>query len=208
MAENYIITIGRQSGSGGREIARKLSEKLGIKCYDKEILEKASKDSGFYPKFLELYDEKPTNSLLYSLAMGTYNFRPDSKPLMLQIYLAQFNSIKEIAARESCIIVGRCADYILTGYPNVVSVFVYGDLVKRSERMAVEMNLSPEEAEEYVTKTDKGRAGYYNYYTNKKWGKAQSYDLCIDSLKLGIDQSVELISQYINLKGLSDLSDK
>lgn len=201
MADNYVITIGRQSGSGGREIARKLAEKLGVKCYDKELLEKAAKDNGLCPQFMELYDEKPTNSFLYSLAMGTYSFRADSKPLMLQMYLAQFNTIKEIAAQESCIIVGRCADYILTGYPNVVSVFVYGDLPARIERMAEELKLSPKEAEEYVAKTDKGRAGYYNYYTNKKWGKAQSYDLCVDSLKLGIDETVDLIASYMKLKG-------
>ncbi len=202
MAGNFVIAIGRQSGSGGREIARKLAEKLGVKCYDKELLEKAAKDNGLAPQFMELYDEKPTNSFLYSLAMGTYSFRADSKPVMLQMYLAQFNTIKEIAAQESCIIVGRCADYILTGYPNVVSVFVYGDMPARVDRMAAEMNLSAKEAEEYVAKTDKGRAGYYNYYTNKKWGKAQSYDLCVDSLKLGIDESVALIEHYMKLKGL------
>lgn len=202
MAEKYVITIGRQSGSGGREIARKLAEKLNIKCYDKELLEQAAKDSGMCPELLEMYDEKPTNSFLYSLAMGTYSFRTDSKPLMLQMYLTQFNTIKDIASKESCVIVGRCADYILTGYPNVVSVFVYGDLPQRVQRMGEELGLSPREAEEYVAKTDKSRAGYYNYYTNKKWGKAQSYDLCIDSLKLGVDESVELIEQYLKLKNL------
>lgn len=199
---NMIITIGRQFGSGGRDIGLKLANDLGIKFYDKEMLDRASKESGFCKEILETHDEKPTNSFLYSLVMDTYSLGYSTgsftdMPLNHKIFLAQFDAIKKIADEGPCVLVGRCADYALESYDNVLSVFIHADLDSRVKRIARDFNLTDAKAKELIQKTDKKRASYYNYYTNKKWGDSLSYDFTICSSMLGIDGTVETIKNLL-----------
>lgn len=199
---NTIITIGRQCGSGGREIGNKLSELLGIKCYDKELLQRAAKESGLSEEIMKNNDEVPTSSFLYNLVMDSYGFGSGvggftDMPLSNKVFLAQFDAIKKIADEGPCIMVGRCSDYALAERDNVLNIFVYADLEQRIERIMKVYNVNADKAKDVITKKDKQRASYYNFYTSKKWGRADSYDLCINSSVLGIDGSAKLISQYI-----------
>lgn len=204
MEKHIVITIGRQFGSGGREIGYKLAEKLGIKCYDKDLLSVAAKESGLCEKIFEAHDEKPTRSFLYSLVMDTYamGYAPSGyvdMPIGHKLFLAQFDTIKNIANRESCVIVGRCADYALEGNPDLLSVFIHGDLDTRIKRIMDRRNIDkPEQAKDLIAKTDKQRASYYNSYANKKWGDARTYNISIDSGMLGIEGTADLIIDIVN----------
>ena len=205
MATNLVITIGRQFGSGGRKVGRLLAEKLDIPYYDKELLAEAAKDSGICQEIFENHDEKPTRSLLFSLVTGVQmHGDPGSMymdmPLNHRIFLAQFDAIRRIASEGPCVIVGRCADYVLRDKPNAVSVFVKADIRQRVERAVSLYGVGPARAEETVRKADKQRASYYNYYATATWGDVNNYDLCVDTGKLGIDGTVELIEQYLRLR--------
>ena len=202
---NTIITIGREYGSAGRQIGYKVAEDLGIKLYDRELLERAAKESGICEELFETHDEKPTNSFLYSLVMDSYSFGyPSSSytdmPINHKIFLAQFEAIKKIADEGSCILIGRCADYALENYSNVLSVFIHADTTKRAKRISRMYDMTESKAREMILRTDKKRGSYYNYYTNKKWSAVQSYDVCLDSGKLGIDGCVETIIEIIKVK--------
>ena len=202
---NTIITIGRQFGSGGKEIAEKLGESLQIPVYDKEMLTVAAKDSGICQELFESHDEKPTNSFLYSLVMDTYSmgYSPNAymdMPINHKVFLAQFDAIKKLANEGPCILVGRCADYALDSYDNCLSVFIHANLDARIRRIARMYDLTDAKAKDMIVKTDKKRATYYNYYTNKKWGAAESYELCLDSSKLGITGTTEAILSFLNLR--------
>ncbi len=203
---NTIITIGRQFGSGGHDIGTKLSEELGIKFYDKEMLDRAAKESGICQELFESNDEKPTNSFLYSLVMDTYSFGNNyasgylDMPLNHKIFLAQFDAIKGIASEGPCVLIGRCADYALEDRPDVLRVFIRAELDDRIRRIAKQFDLSDAKAKDMIVKTDKKRAGYYNYYSNKKWGDSESYDFCLNSSILGIDGAVDAIKALIELK--------
>lgn len=204
MSTTMIYTIGRQFGSGGKEIGMKLAQKLGIKCYDRELLERASKESGLCQELFENHDEKPTNSFLYSLVMDTYSMGYSSPymdmPINQKVFLAQFDAIKKLAEEGPCVIVGRCADYTLEDLDNCVNVFIAADVDTRAKRISNLYDLSISKATDMVLKTDKRRASYYNYYSNKKWGDVHSYHLCIDSAQVGIDGAVDLIIQFGELK--------
>lgn len=205
MKNETVITIGRQYGSAGREIGEKLAASLGIKCYDKELLDRAAKDSGICQELFENHDEKPTSSFLYSLVMDTYSMGYSSAtfndmPINHKVFLAQFNAIKKIADEGPCVMVGRCADYALADYKNCLSVFIHASLESRIRRIAGKYNLTDSKAKDLILKTDKKRASYYNYYSSKKWGDATSYHLCIDSSVCGIDGAVEIIKDFIELK--------
>ena len=200
-----IITIARQFGSGGREIGQKLAADYGIKCYDKELLARAAKDSGMCQELFENHDEKPTNSFLYSLVMDTYSMGYSASgyaemPLNHKVFLAQFNAIKDIADEGPCVIVGRCADYALADYENRVSVFIYGNMDAKIRRIAQKYDLTDAKAKDLIIKTDKKRSSYYNYYTSKKWNDASSYDLCVNSSICGIDGTVKLIEEFVAIK--------
>ena len=200
-----IITIGRQYGSAGYEIGKKLAEDLGIQLYDKEMLKRAAKESGLCEELFETHDEKPTNSFLYSLVMDTYSLGYSSSsyadmPINHKVFLAQFDTIKKIAGEGPCVMVGRCADYALEDYDNVMNVFIYADLEQRIRRVAREFNLTDAKAKDIILKNDKKRASYYNYYTNKEWGNAKGYDLCLNSGKLGIDGTVRVIKEYMKIR--------
>lgn len=202
---NKIYTIGREFGSGGREVGVKLAAKLGIKLYDKELLQQAAKDSGFCEEIFENHDEKPTNSFLYSLVMDTYSVSGYSAapfldmPLNHKVFLAQFETIKKIAEKESCVIVGRCADYALSDNPNCINVFIHADLDVRIKNVSRNLNITENKARDIINKTDKQRASYYNYYTSKKWGDSKSYNLSLDAGKLGTDNCVEMILKFREL---------
>lgn len=199
---NTVITIGRQFGSGGREIGEKLAAHFGIQCYDKELLTRAAKESGFCEEMLTNHDERPTNSFLYNLVMDTYSFGYNTSafvdmPISQKVFLAQFDTIKKIASEGPCVIVGRCADYALSDFKNSIHLFIYADEEAKVNRISKKYNVSEAKAKDMIIKKDKQRQSYYNYYSSKKWGRADSYDFCINSSLLGIDGTVRLISQCI-----------
>lgn len=205
MANNTIITIGRQYGSGGHDIGKQLAEELNVPFYDKALLERAAKDSGLCQEIFENHDEKPTNSFLYSLVMDTYSLGYTTSsfsemPLNHKIFLAQFDAIKNIAKEGPCVIVGRCADYALAEFPNVVNVFLHADLQDRIVRIARRHDLTDAKAKDLIIKTDKRRASYYNYYTSKKWGDATGYDLSLNTATLGIDGTIHMIREFVAYK--------
>lgn len=197
---NTIITISRQYGSGGREIGKKLAEELGIPFYDNEIITIAAKKSGFAEGIFEQADQKPTGSLLYSLSMFGANLASFDLPLNDKVFLIQSDIIREIAAKSGCVIVGRCADYVLRENPNCVNVFISGDLEERMQWAVRENGVEPEKAKETVLKIDKRRATYYNYYTSMKFGNATNYQLCLNSSVLGRNGTVEIIRKFVELK--------
>ena len=197
-----IITIGREYGSGGRQIGQEVAKYFGIKCYDKELLEHAANESGICKELFENHDERPTNSFLYSLVMDTYSFGYSSSgftdmPMNHKVFLAQFDTIKKIADEGPCVIVGRCADYALADYKNCINLFIFGDDDVKTKRIMARYDLTEAKAKEMITKKDKQRQSYYNYISSKKWGRADSYDLCINSSILGIEGTVKLIIQYV-----------
>lgn len=207
MSNNLVITIGRECGSGGRHIGIKLAEELGVKCYDKELLNVAAKNSGLCRELFETHDEKPTSSFLYSLVMDTYSLGYSNSaymdmPLNHKIFLAQFDAIKKIAEEESCVIIGRCADYALADYPNIVTVFITADDDVKIKTLMDRHQISESKAKDLMLKTDKKRASYYNYYSNKRWGDSKSYDLCINSSKVGMDGTIKLIKEFAEAKQL------
>ena len=203
--EKYIITIGRQFGSGGRAIGEKLAKKLGISFYDKELISLAAKESGISPEVFENVDEKAANSLLYSLSMGLYSFGSGfsamgNLPVNDKLYILQHKIIKDIAEKESCVIVGRCADYILKENENCVKIFFYADMDFRKREAVKKHGIDEARAEHIISKTDKSRANYYSFYSGQKWGMAENYDLCIDSSKLDEDKIVDLLEEYIRIR--------
>lgn len=205
MAVNTIITIGRQYGSGGRYVGKLLAEKLGIPCYDKELLTEASKTSGFCREILEDHDEKPTRSLLFSLVTGIQNHGDAGTmymdmPLNHKIFLAQFDAIRKLASEGPCIIVGRCADYVLRDMPNAASVFIKAGMAARIARAVEYYGVDPAKAEDVIRRADKQRASYYNYYATDNWGDASHYELCVDTGVLGVDGAVDLIRYFIQMR--------
>ncbi|MGN8890671.1 AAA family ATPase [Dysosmobacter sp. HCP28S3_G4] len=198
-----IITIGRQFGSGGKEVGIRVAKELGIPFYDKELLQEAAKKSGLCEKIFENFDEKP-KSLLYSIAMDSYMFSlPGSgagESLEQQVYLATYDTIRQIASQGPCVIIGRCADYALADDPNRLSLFIYAPMDVRIARVAKRQNLTPEKARQLILKTDKRRASYYEYYSAQRWGAVESYDFCLDSSALGLGGTVELIRTMVDHK--------
>lgn len=197
-----IITIGRQFGSGGKEVGIRLAKELNIPFYDKELLQEAAKKSGLCEKIFENFDEKP-KSLLYSIAMDSYTFSLPGgagDSLEQQVYLATYNTIRHIAAQGPCVIVGRCADYALANDPNLLSLFIYAPMNVRAARVARRQNISEEKARQVIAKTDKRRAAYYEYYSARRWGAVESYDFCMDSSVLGLGGTVELIRAMVEHK--------
>lgn len=205
MGGNLVFTIGRQCGSKGRIIGEKLAESLGIKCYDNELLTEAAKNSGLCEELFHTHDEKPTNSFLYSLVMDTYalGYHTSSymdMPINHKIFLAQFETIKKLAMEESCVIVGRCADYALADFPNTVTIFITGNEDDKIKRLMNLHHVDEVKAKDIMIKTDKKRASYYNYFSSKKWGDAKGYNLCINSSLVGVDGAVKMIREFADLK--------
>ena len=203
MSKKYVVALSRQYGSGGHEIGRKLAKKLGVKFYDKELLNKIAQDSGMSKNLIEYYDEMPSKSLLFSLAMDAYPMSFTEVPINQKVFQAQVETIKKIADEGPCVIIGRCADSILSETPNLISVFIHADMEAKIARVKERDRLSEDKARERIIKTDKKRASFYNFYSlDKRWGEVSSHDLTVNSSRLGIDRSVDLLYEYIKLRGL------
>ena len=199
MAETYI-TIGRQFGSGGREIGKKVAQALNIPYYDKELLAVAAKESGLSLEFLRSFDEKHSSSFLYSLVMGHQGFVSAPGATVDQMAAnAQRDAVRCVAAKGSCVIVGRCADYILRDKPGLLRVFVWADDDARIRRVCRRDGITEKEAEARLRKVDKERAAYYNFHTDRKWSAADSYDLCVNSAYHGTDAAAELILRFVKV---------
>lgn len=198
-----VITITRQYGSGGREIGRKLAEAYQIPFYDNEIITRAAKETGFAETTFEHAEDKATNSLLYSIAMGMNVFSGQEygySGLSLddRIFLAQSNVIRKVAKEGPCVIVGRCADYILKDRENVINLFIKASVDFRIHR-SIQIDMLPEEkAAEIVLKKDKSRANYYKYHSGERWDNILNYDLAIRSDLCGIDGTVECLKTYLD----------
>ena len=203
---NTIITIARQYGSGGREIGEKTAELLGIKQYDRELITMAAQKGNLDEEAVIHADEKATNSLLYTLAMGsniygiasTFGY---SMPINDRLFALQSNVIRELSNTESCIFIGRCADYVLRENKNAIKLFIYAPIEDRKIRVAERHpDLKEGEILSTINKIDKRRSSYYNYYTGNKWGKYDNYDFAINSSKLGVDGTARLIADIVNIK--------
>ena len=213
-----ILTIGRQFGSGGREIGQKLAKALDIAYYDKELMALAAKESGLSEEFFKnkKADERASSGLSYAFSMG-YSYMgmfPTYADVLSndRLFLYQSDAIRNLAEKGSCIIVGRCADYILRDdpaclsffihnkKPACLSFFIHNKKENRIQRIIESEGVTVEQAEELMTKTDKSRAAYYNYYTNKEWGVASSYNFSIDVSVLGVDETVAFIKSFVEKK--------
>jgi cytidylate kinase len=200
MSESYIISIGRQLGSGGREIGQKLAAQLGISFYDKELIRIAAKESGVKEEFFERIDEKKRFSLFRGPVdlRGTFTDEVFSNYYLSNeaLFRMQSNVMRQLAEKHSCLFVGRCADYVLKDHPRCLNVFITADIEDRIRRIAEIQKLSEKKAKDQIEKTDRSRAGYYNYFTGKSWGVAESYHLCVNSSILGIDETVTFIRRF------------
>lgn len=197
----FVITIGREYGSGGRQIGKQLADMLGIAFYDKELIEEASRRSGVSCDFLERADEKAPNLLDYALlgSFGNENVLSNGN-----FYVLQSNVILSLSKERSCVIVGRSADYILRNHPHCINLFIHAPAEFRKKQVAQRMQLSEDEASVLLDKHDRSRAKFYNFYTDKVWGKASSYHLSVDSSLLGLEQTarylLDFIEQVLQLK--------
>ena len=202
--KNFVINIGRQLGSGGREIGALVAKKLNIAFFDKELIQLASKESGLGKEFFERADEKSTFNFwrdFFDRGSTVYSY-PNSNYLFSEsLFKIQSDVIKELAAKQSCVFVGRCADYVLRDHPRSLNFFISSDIDSRINRLINDYNYATENnAQEMIFKTDKKRAQYYNYYSNKEWGTAASYHLCIDSSVLGIEKTADFIVDFAKEK--------
>lgn len=200
---NYVINIGRQLGSGGKEIGEKLAARLGIDFYDKELIKLASEESGLCKEFFERADEKASQGIIGGLFGMRFPFIsegaiPSNNCLSNDaLFKVQSDVIRRLAAEKSCVFVGRCADYILREHPRCVNVFISASKEVRLARICQLYRVDEEKAEEMMEKVDKRRSEYYNYYSYKTWGAAATYHLCIDSSVLGVDETVRFIEEFV-----------
>jgi len=213
MSKRYVIVIGRQFGSGGHEIGVKLAEKLGIPLYDKEILAHIAEEQGIDQERLHRMDEDLKGNHLLNVGLQAQKFRLFNPGMLFetdtsaiisrdQAFAWQEKKILELAEQGPCVIIGRCADYILRNDPGLISVFITAPLAAREERIA---RLHPDHPREnyethiqFIQKTDRARANYYSFHTGRDWGNIGNYHLCVDSTKLGIDGTVEMLADYVN----------
>lgn len=194
-----IITVGRQHGSNGHDIARLLAEELNMKCYDKEIVDEAANHSDFSRDLIDAFDEKRMSAFI--LHAGGYGLNENFR-LNMQVVSAQFEAMRNIAEKGNCIFVGRCADYILRDHDDLISVFILGDMDERLKCLERRQGLDEVEARKKIKEVDKDRSSFYRYYSDQTWGDAQNYDMCINSSKLGVEGTVQVILDYIKARGL------
>ncbi|MBR2231845.1 MAG: cytidylate kinase-like family protein [Prevotella sp.] len=198
--EKIIINIGRQFSSGGRYISKILCEEFGCRYFDKEILDLAAKESGFSPDVFKKSDEKKsfihTLFHLHAPMLSDDNFY-NNKFSEESLFKFQCDAIRKAASQGSCLFIGRCADYVLRDEPNTVSIFLAADMEDRISRTMERYNMDEESARKTISKKDSTRASYYNYYTGKKWGAAESYDLCINTSIFGLDETAKFIADFI-----------
>lgn len=203
--DKVVITIARQYGSGGRTIGEMLAKDLGIKYYDRELLKLASDESGINEQLFETADEKLKSTRLFKIAKKIYNgelIPPESDEFTSNDNLFNYQAkiIKELAEAESCVIIGRCADYILKDFPNVLSVFIHAPEDFCITEAMKKLSMPLKEIDKYIVKTDRRKAEYYKYYTGREWTDARNYDLCLDSSKLGFERCMEEIKAYIRVR--------
>ncbi|MDD7317590.1 MAG: cytidylate kinase-like family protein [Prevotella sp.] len=200
--EKIIINVGRQLGSGGHEVAKRLADRMGCRFYDKELLNLAAKESGFSEKIFEKNDEHKgfLRSLfcMHAPHIGDNSFY-NSNLSQESLFMFQSNAIKKAAAEGACVFVGRCADYVLREYDNVLNVFITADIKQRIERVKKRDLCDDETACKIINSQENERASYYNYYTGQKWGNAANYHLCINSSVLGIEGTASFIMDFIKL---------
>ncbi len=204
-SKRFVITVARQYGSGGREIGLRLGELLGVPAYDKELITMAAQKSGMSSEVLNHVDEKATSSLLYTLAMGSSYFNNAAHnmniPINDKLFMTQSELIREKAASESCVIVGRCADYVLRNAENKISIFIYAPKDFKIKRIIERHEgIDEKQAKDLSQKTDKRRINYYNYYTGKKWGSPENYQIMIDSSVLGVEGTAQALAGIIKSK--------
>lgn len=202
MSDKFIITISRQFGSGGREIGKKIADSFGISFYDEELIALAAKESGFSEDIFEKADEAPSNSFLYSLVMGSNPmgslfFRNDDLLTNDKLFSIQSKVIRDIGKKGSCVIVGRCSDYILREEKNLTRIYFHADAEFRTKRIMELYNLSEKEAKTSITKADKKRNNYYNYYTGNEWTDLKNYDIIINTSKTGIKNTISTVVNYV-----------
>ena len=189
-----IITISREFGSGGRTIGKGVAEKLGIPCYDHEVIEQVVERSGFAADYVKSQSEYAPNGSLFVNALNAGNFHGLSN--QDKLWTMQRQIIEELGEKENCVIVGRCADYALADNENCLNIFIHADLDYRIARVSKNLDLTANKAKDAIVKADKQRASYYNYYTSKKWGDYKSYHLTLDISRIGIEGCVDLILTY------------
>ncbi len=199
--ENTVIVISRQVGSGGDEIAHKLSELINMPVYDKQKIVELAKERGISENLFDGLEEHPTSSLLYSLVIGLKNGSKVSSPFHTDnVFGVQANIIRNLADSGSCIFLGRCADYILREHNDLTNVYIWASDEFRVNRVMNQIGLTHTEAVDYISRIDKRRRSYYDFYTSKAWGDIENYDLTINPEKIGIDKSAQLIVEYVNSK--------
>lgn len=198
--EHKVITISRQYGSGGRIVAQKLAEALGIPFYDNELITLAAEKTGLSVECFKDAEKTSVGNLFFSLTSLTPSLDSVGLPLNEKIFLVQSQVIKDVAAEGSCVIVGRSADYVLSDHPNCINIFLQADLPDRVARAVHTYHHDPQGAEAMVVKTDKRRANYYNYFTGRKWGKAENYDLILNTSRMDLDKIVEVIKTYVSFR--------
>ena len=199
-----IVTISRQYGSGGRYIGENLAKAMGVPCFDEKLIDMVAKESGFAQSFVAEKGERMTGSLLFNIASSlsfANNVFSTNNGVTLQdeIYFTQNRIIKELADKGPCVIVGRCADYILREREDCLNVFIFADNESKIERAEKYFNITREEAPAVLKKKDKARANHYKYYTDQEWGMASNYDLCLNSGLIGIEGCVKAIQQVLEL---------
>lgn len=203
--DNVVITIARQYGSGGKTVGEMLADRLGVHFYNKELMKLASEDSGISEALFVNADEKVKNTRLFKIAQNVYSgelIPPESDDFTStdNLFNYQAKIIRKLAEEESCVIVGRCADFVLKDYDNVLSVFVHAPHDFCMEQAAKKHSMSARELDKFIQKTDKHRAEYYKYHTGREWTDARNYDLCLDSSKLGFERCVEEIIAYMKVR--------
>ena len=199
--KHLIINVGRQLGSGGHDIARMLARDFNAKYYDKEILNLAAKESGFSEKIFEQNDEKKgVIRGLFSMTTPHVSGAYESGFSQENLFKFQSDAIRKAAQEGSCVFVGRCADYVLRDFENVVNVFITASMYDRVQQILDKQNVSPSEAKRIILQAEGKRASYYNYYTGKKWGHAESYDLCVNTSILGKEETEKMIAEFIRKK--------
>ena len=202
MTDGIIVTVSREAYCGGDEFAKMLADKAGFKFYDREIISLASQKSGIHEEHFESVEKKPTNSILYSVVMGMYSSRGayvklDDVLTDDKIYKVQADIIRDMAAQGNCVFVGRCSDYILRNNEKCFNIFLRGGLNDRVKRAMNEQNTSEAEAKKIVSRADKKRRSYYNYYTNREWGNINNYDIALNLSKISEKDAVEVILNYL-----------
>ena len=196
-----IITISREFGSGGRLVGRQLAEKLGYKYYDKNLLDEISVENGFSRELMEEDEKRAKNSFLYSLknAFGAAGYGPDTLSINERFFIAQFEYITRLAeSGEKCVIVGRCADYVLREFKNNTDIFIYAPYEDRIKRAVDDYGVDPKDAENMLEEVDKARENYYKYHTGRKWGTHTNYHMSINSGYMQIDDIVDMIIEFLD----------